>query len=243
MVTVLSLIQQITGRLAQPVPATINGNADKAIVQFKGLLEEGLDILAGRGQWQELKQEYVFTTLAQENQGIISEGGLGQAPVPLKGYRYLLPKTLWDRTNKLPLVGPIDDQDWQAMKAWIINGPRYQFRLRGRSLLVNPVPTAGWTWAFEYISENHIIAADLVTTKKRFTVDSDLILLPEQIVELDLKWRWKEAKGLPYAQDFENCERLVIDALARNQSARDLRMDADPEIGATPQIIIKPGSW
>lgn len=241
--TLLEIITQVTGRLGQPVPSTVMGNTDKGVVQFKTILEESLDFLSGRAAWERLNKEITFTTVALEDQGTLDSVGLGSGPTPLVGYRYMLPDTLWDRTNKLPLCGPLDPQDWQAMKAWVINGPRYRFRVRGGHFYVNPVPTAGWTWAFEYISENHIVAAAGIY-KMRFTLDTDIVLIPAQVVELDLRWRWKKEKGLPYAQDFADLEVMLADAKARNQPAKVLRMDNPECYGApAPQIIVSPGNW
>lgn len=240
--TLLSLIQELCGELAQPVPATVFGSSDKAIVQFLRLLETGQEHLSGRGQWQELTAEYTFTTIASGDQGNLATTGLGLPLVALAGYRYLLPQTLWDRTSRLPLIGAMDPQDWQAMKAWIINGPQYQFRLRGNRFLVNPAPAAGLTWAFEFVSKNFAATAAGVTIN-RFTADDNVLLLPEQIVKTDLKWRWKEAKGLPYAQDFENSERLVADALGRNQPQKTLHMDRLDSGGPRPMIVVAPGNW
>lgn len=243
MITLLSLIQQVCGRLAQPVPALVYGSTDKSIIQMMRLLEEGLDDLAGRGQWQELNFEYTWLTVALEDQGVLA-AGLGAPLVAPIGFNYMLPETLWDRTNKLPLVGPLDAQDWQAMKAWVINGPRYQFRVRQRHFYVNPAPAAGYTWAFEYITENTILAADNVTYKKRFTLDTDQIVLPDSIVIMDLRWRWKKEKNLPYAEDFDTCEAMVMNALARARPSKTLYLDTpDCYRAPSPQLVVSPGNW
>lgn len=246
MATLLATIQEVCKRLAQPVPSTAFGSSDKAVVQMISILQEGLDVLASRGQWQELTTEYTWVTTAAEDQGSILTG-LGSPVVAPNGFSYMLPQTLWDRTNKLPLVGPLDSMDWQAMKAWVINGPRYQFRLRRNKFLVNPVPTAGWTWAFEFISQNSISNTGGTSWYKRFAADSDIILLPDQIVQLDLRWRWKKEKGLPYAQDFEDCEVLLANSLSRNKQGKQLQMDLSPDeagYGAPrPTIVVSPGSW
>lgn len=243
MASLLATVQEVCRRLVQPVPNSVYGSTDKAVTQMMALLHESLDNLSGRGEWQQLNNEYTFTTLAAEDQGTMSTG-FGSAPVVFNGLRYFLPSTFWDRTNKLPLCEPLDAQDWQALKAWVINGPRYQFRLRGNHFLVNPAPSAGWTWAFEYISENAISNAAGTSFYKRFAADGDLILLPDQIVQMDLRWRWKKEKNLPYAQDFEDCEKLIVDALGRNKPQKILRLDL-PDAYSTPRpiIVVPGGNW
>lgn len=244
MATLLSTIQQVCGRLAQPVPNTVFGSSDKQVVQMMRLLEEGLDDLSGRGAWERLVKEITWTTVALEDQGDLYGTGLGSGPTALSGFRYWLPQTAWDRTTKLPLVGGLDAQDWQAIQAMVITGPRYQFRIRGGKFLVNPAPTAGLTWAFEYVSEFMIaLTGSSNPTLKRFTLDTNDILLPDQIVQMDLRWRWKKEKNLPYAEDFNTCEKMVMDALGRDGAKRTLRLDDRGDGGPQPGIYVTPMSW
>lgn len=240
--TLLQTIQQVARRLAQPVPTTVYGSSDKSVAQFMALLEEGLESLATRGAWQELRHECTFLTLGTEDQGTLDS--IGQTPTETNGLAYILPDTLWDRTNQLKLVDQLDSADWQAMKAWVINGPRYQFMLRQRHFFVNPTPTAGWTWAFEYISEFPILdEAGGLVYQKTFDDDDNVILLPDSIVKLDLRWRWKKEKGLSYAQDFDDCEKLIANYLARSSSpGKKLCLDEAPS-DARPAIVIPAGNW
>lgn len=235
MATLLSTITTVCERLGQPVPATVMGNTDKQVVQMRALLEEGLDALSDRAAWERLVNQATHTTLATEDQGAI-------ATICANGFRYIINDTFWDRDSKLPVCGSVSPQDWQLIKAMVVNGPRYQFRLRGGNLLVNPVPTAGLNWACEYVSENTILAADLTTYKKRFTADTDTILLPDQVVQLDLRWRWKKEKGLPYAEDFNAVEALIANATARDGGNPTLQMDV-PNRDVIPGIFVTPGSW
>lgn len=243
MKTLLATVQEICGRLAQPVPATVYGSTDKQVLQMMRLLEEGLDWIGQRGQWQAMIKEVTWVTLAAEDQGTLSSAtGLGSGPSVLQGYEYLMPDTLWDRTNRMPLFGELPDADWAALKAWIINGPRFQFRLNNDHFYVNPVPTAGWTWAMNYYSSHTIVNAAGTTTKSRFTLDTDLIKLPDNLVMADLKWRWKKEKGLSYEEDFNTCEAMIVNALSRQRPRRKVSM-ATPQNDAVPQIIVPQGSW
>lgn len=211
MATLLSLVGEVCGTLGITVPTAVYSSADTQIIQMRRLLERSLDALSERGSWQELTVEASLVTLAAEDQGDITS-------IATNGYRYALGDTFWDRTNKIPLVGPMAPIDWQALKAWIVTGPRYQFRLRQNKLLVTPAPAAGYDWRFEYISENTIRATGAApyTYKKRFTDDADVILLPDNIVTADLLWRWKKEKGAAFAQDFDTAEAMIVNAIGRS---------------------------
>lgn len=232
--TMLTTVQRFCGRTGLTVPATVYGTTDPQIRQILAMLEEEGDDLSKRGAWQEITFEATHTTLAQEDQGAIST-------IASNGFNYIKNGTIWDRSLRLP-VYVIDGQNWQAAKAMTLTGPRYQARIRGGKLISNPVPTAGNTWAFEYVSKNWILGVDGVTYKQYFTLDTDTILLPESIVLMGLRWRWKKEKGLEYAEDFRTYESQVKDALSRNGMKQTLNMgNSEPMV--SPGVVVPLGSW
>lgn len=207
--TLLETITTFCERRAVPVPPAVYGSTDTQVRQLRSLLEEGCNALAQRGLWQALTQECLITTIANEDQGAIST----LAP----GFSWMLWQTLWDRTNKRMLVGRLTPGEWQYIKAIVVTGPLYSFRIRAGKFIVNPAPPASETWAFEYVSEFWIApTGSTVPTYKYFTADTNVILLPDNIVQADLTWRYKKEKGISFAQDFDDCEDLVIKALGRD---------------------------
>lgn len=233
--SMLTLIQRFCRRTNLTVPSTVYGSSDPQIRQVMAILEEEGNDLAGRGDWNELTFQATHTTTAAEDQGDIDS-------IATNGFRYIKNDTFWDRTLQEPVYGPVGDKDWQAIKATNVTGPKYQFRIRGGHLLANPTPTAGHTWAFEYVSWNWILGADLTTYKQYFTLDTDTLLLPEEILTLGLRWRWKKEKGLEYAEDFRTYEAAVKDALGRDGGKRTLNMGGEND-GPHPQVFIPAGTW
>lgn len=232
----LQVIQYVCGRSNVPVPTSVLGTTDTQVLQMLRLLEEEGNDLAQRGPWQGLTIEASHTTVATESQGAI-------ATIASNGFRSIVNQTIWDRDNRLPVCGPMDPVDWQAQKALVVNGPRYRFRIRQGNLLVNPVPVAGLAWYFEYLSYNWILGADAVTYKQYFTLDTDTIILPEQLVIKGLRWRWMKEKGLSYSQLFDEYEEDVKNALGRDGGKPTLFMDDTPWRGPTPGIFVPDGSW
>jgi hypothetical protein len=85
-------------------------SADVNIIRMCSLLGSlGQEIRAGR-QWSTLRQGYVFNTVA----------GNGLYPLP-PDYDRLVDQTGWNRTNRLPLGGPISAQDRAVLKALLVN--------------------------------------------------------------------------------------------------------------------------
>jgi len=212
------------------------GTSDPQIKQIRALLEEeGVD-LAARGGWQGITFEASLTTAAAEDQGAMST-------IASNGFNYVKNNTIWDRTSRLPVLGPMDAVEWQAMKAVVTSGPRYRFRIRGDHLLVNPSPTAGLSWKFEYVSKNWILGADLTTYKQYFTLDTDTILLPETLVLQGLRWRWKKEKGFEYSEDMRTYEMQVKDAGGRDGGKKTLSMEGANWNGPKPGIWVPDGNF
>lgn len=235
MSTLLETVTDFCELQGVPAPTSVIGSTDTQVVQIRALLQEGLKSLSGRGPWERLINQALWTTTATESQGPITT-------LAANGYRWMLPQTLWDRTEKLPLLGPIDSQDWQALKAIVVTGPRYSFRLRGGEFITTPAPPAGHTWVFEYVSKNFILNG--TTYKVKFTADDDEILLPDDIVAADLRWRWKAEKGLTYAEFFNSCEALIVDALGRDGSKPVLDMGSrDCGGDILPGVFVPSGNW
>lgn len=234
--TMLSVVQQFCLRTNIPKPPTVVGSTDTQVLQVMALLEEEGNDLASRGSWQELTFEAAHTTVATESQGSIST-------IAANGFRYIKNQTIWDRTDRLPVLGPMDGPDWQTLKAVAVNGPRYRFRIRGDLLLVNPVPAASHNWYFEYITQNWILGANGTTYKQYFTLDTDTLLLPETLLLQGLRWRWKKEKGFDYAEDMRTYEMQVKDALGRDGGKPVLHMDNDNWRGPRPGIWVPDGNW
>lgn len=232
--TMLATVQRFCRRTNITVPTSVIGTTDPQVAQIYALLEEEGAELSGRGSWQELTFEATHTTLATEDQGAIDD-------IASNNYRYIKNDTIWDRTENLPVI-VIDGPDWQAEKGFAATSPRYRARIRTGDLLSTPAPTAGNTWAFEYVTWNWILDKDGTTYKQYFTEDTDTFLLPEAILQMGLRWRWKKEKGFEYAEDFRTYETMVVDALSRNGMKAILYQDRTAR-RSTPKVVVNQGNW
>jgi len=234
--SLMTIIQQVCGRTNIPVPSSVmGGTSDTQVLQLLRLLEEEGQELASRYPWEGITNEFTLTTIAAEDQGAM-------ATIAPNGFRALKTGTFFDRTDSLPILGPLTDQEWQHRKAIAMTGPRYDFRLRGGHLLVNPIPAAGHTWAGEYWSKNWILGIDGTTYKQYFTLDTDTLLIPEELCLSGLRWRWKKEKGFDYAEDFRSYEMQVKDAMSQDGGKRSLHMDKDMN-RPKPGIGVPEYSW
>jgi len=232
-VSLLTTVQGFCERTQLNVPTSVMGTTDTQIIQIRALLEEIGNDMARRGAWEGITFEANHSTVALEDQGAITT-------IASNGYRNMVNGTIWDRTSVLPVCGPINSRAWQSMKANLVQGPLYTYRIRGGHLLVNPVPPAADSWFFEYLSKNWILGADGTTYKQYFTLDTDTILLPEDVLLMGLRWTWKKEKGFDYAEDMRTYETQLKDSLGQDGSKPVLRMDNNTRREPIPGIFISP---
>lgn len=233
--SLLTLVQKACTRIGITKPTAIVSSSDEQVIQLLGLANEEGDELAARYRWQNLTKEATFTTVATESQGSITT-------IAGTDFRYILNDTIWDRTLRRPIFGPLIASQWQQLKAQNMQGPWYQFRIRGNLLLFIPVPTAGDSCNFEWISRNWCQDSGATTTYAAWNADTDTGLIDEDVMAMGLIWRWKAAKGLDYGEDFNKYERRVADLMAQDAGKQKLNLEGF-SFDLYPGIVVPSGSW
>lgn len=232
--SLLSVVQSASRRLGLSVPSVVAASTDNAVLQMLELLnEEGSD-LSQRTDWTALATEATFTTVAAETQGSLST----IAP----NCKFIINNTIYNRTLRRPVFGPLSEQLWQQRKAMFISGPWNQFRVRNNQIIFIPVPTAGQSCFFEYISRAWATDATGATQKTSFTVDTDVSRLDEEIMTMGLVWRWRSAKGLDFTSDYQKYEKAVLNAISRDGSKPVLDMNGGSG-DIKPGIFVPAGNW
>lgn len=232
--SLLTIIQTVCNRVGVASPVSATGSTDQQIVQMIALANEEGEELAERYPWQALQTEATFVTLAAELQGTV-------ASIATNGFRYILNDTIWNRTQQRPMYGSLTPSDWQLLKSSSVNGPFQEYRIKGGSLYLLPAPPAGETCAFEYISGNWCQSSGL-TKQSAWAMDSDTGILDEKLMTVGVIWRWKQAKGLDYAEDFRKYEIRVYEAMNRDAGKPTLMMDGSPT-NRQPGVVVPSGSW
>ena len=224
--SLLTLIQQAAILIGVPKPQSVNGNNDPSVAAlYEFANEEGRE-LAGRAEWENLTKEHSFTTVAASAQ---TDG------LPADFDRFVK-NTMFNRTTQRRVIGPISSEQWQREKSTVSPASIHNyFRVRGGQLMLTPDPAAGHTVAYEYVSK-YWVTGD----KKAFDTDTDVSLLPETLLVLGVRWRYKKDKGLVYDQDYITYQHEVKKAISRNGGAPNLSLGSPsislglpnvPEIG------------
>lgn len=239
--TILDIIKEACRRIGISVPSSAISSTDLQVQQLIALLNEEGQELAARYPWQRLTKEATFTTVSTQSQGDL-DGGILPCAANLA---YIVNDTIWNRTTRLPIYGPLSSRDWAYARAMNYTAPTSEYRILGNQLILNPPPAAGDSAAFEYITRNWLQSSDASVNRDTIAADDDAPVLDWQLLMLGLMWRWRAAKGLDYSQSFETYERRVQDAIARDGTKPVLSLNGDTSerFGIRPLVIAASGNW
>lgn len=237
--TLLEIVRTACQRIGIAAPTSVVGSNDLQVIQLLALLnKEGKELSTGASiglsyDWQALQVEASFTSVAAESQGRMHE----IAP----GLKYIIGGTIWDRSRRLPAYGSMNPQEWQQIKSWNVASPYPKYRVRGNELLLMPIPAAGDAYYFEYQTKNWCIDENGVNLRAAFAADTDTPLLDDDLLADGLVWRFKQAKGLDYAEDFATYQRDVQNAVVRDVEHPTLHMGSNR--AQRTGVVVPIGSW
>jgi len=235
--TVLSIIRAVCGRISLTRPSVVVTSTDRNVIQLFELLQEGAEELARAGSpsgFQGLQRDWTFVTVAAEEQT--------NTPIPDDLLRFI-PDTFYNRSTNRKVSGPLTPQQAQAAQVWPqLTAPYLTYREAESAFLINPTPPAGETIAYSYIS-SYWAQNSAGVAKAEFTSDDDMTYLDENLLKLDLRWRWKSAKGLDYAEDMATFERARSLALGDDGSSGALNLGGPGGIYPLYRANIPEGNW
>jgi hypothetical protein len=195
--SLLTIVQSAASEVGVPEPTSVIGSLDATAVQLYRLADRQGKHLAQRYNWEALTKEATFTTVATESQGTVIAAA--------SDFARFVNGTMFDRTATERVFGPLNEADWQRDKALNVTPVDTTFRIRGGTILFNPVPAAGNTVAFEYVSKNWC-EDSAGTDQSAWAADDDVALIDEDLITLGVIYRYLQAKGLSYAEEFREYE-------------------------------------
>lgn len=159
-----------------------------------------------RKSWEVLQKEYTFSQ-------VVSQAAYN-FPTDLGKFADY---TCWDRTNFWDLRGSLSAQEWQRYKSGIQSTtPRQRFRVKLGQIYIDPTPTVTDALVIEYLSNQWVAlsAAPTVATKIAFTLDTDVSIIDEAALEMEVIWRFLNRKGLAYAEEKDQADRYIGELFA-----------------------------
>jgi hypothetical protein len=187
-------VQQIITQTALEVGlgsagADVVNSTDANVLQLVGLLNSCGRELVHIRSWNHLRGEHTFTTVA------------GQSVYPLPAdYHNMIDQTWWNRTNRLPVGGPVSPQEWQYLKARMVGVVfNVLFRPMNRSISLYPTTNTpgGFTIAYEYMSSYWVSTTGIpdTATADHVHASTDLVWFDPLLVMRKVKLDFLKAKG------------------------------------------------
>lgn len=213
------------------VPSTIFGNSNLTAKSCLNLVQRAGKSLERRHRWVELIAEHTFATV----------NGTDAYALP-SDFRAFANTSQWDRTNFNPMLGPVTPSEWQFLKSSVAGDTgtiTRWFRVKGSTatqFYIHPTPTDASTIAFDYFTKNWITKNSDSSAIAAFTDDADTAKIDEDLLTLDLKWRFLQAKGMPFDAELIEWQAMRDVLLAANGGSRRLSLD-QPIIAQFPDNI------
>ena len=230
--TALEIAQNAAAIVGVEEPSHLKNNPDAHARALWALLNRAGKTLAKMrnawgGGWGVLERQHGFTTVA----------GTAHYPLP-DDFGELLHETVWDRGSAVELMGPLSPGEWQRSRSGLIAAPAlaplYRVTRRWiegnpptRGLWLEPTPSDASRIVIEYLSKNWVYGAD-GEQKPGFTEDGDAPSFDDDLVEMDLVWRFKQTRGLAFATELAEFEIERDRRLATDTGARDVRLARRP---------------
>lgn len=161
-------------------------STDPNFVQLCSLLTSLGQEIWREKEWTHLQTVYTFTTVQNQY----------QYPLPTD-FGHMINQTGWNRTNRLPLGGPLSPQEWEYLKARLVGVVfTVLFRPMQQQMWLYPDTNTpgGYTIAFEYISRNWVnLQAGALSEAP--TGSNDTLRFDRLLLIYGLKLKWLAAKG------------------------------------------------
>jgi len=213
--SLLTIAQDAASKIGLRRPASVLASSDREVIRLLNCIKEECVDLVESAYWEEIRAEQTFTAIA----------GSVQTGILPSDYNRMVPETFWDRSNARLITNVASAVEWQNLKAIGYLGPEYKFTVRGGSLYILPEMAGGETLAFEYISNNYILAGS--TPQATFTADTNTLKIDEPLVTLGSIWRFKGDIGQPFAADFEKYRIRRELLLGNNEPQSGTMLSAD----------------
>mgnify|MGYP001293668401 FL=1 len=216
--TLLSICQNVADFTGFERPVTVVDNTDPIARQLLALAQREGKQLMRMSDWAILKKEHTFST----------SNGTAAYALPSDFDRLVL-ETSYNRSDNDILTGPISSAEYQLVNhGMATTGTTEKFRLKAASnalkFELDPTPSSTQTIGFEYVSSQFCQSSG-GSGQAAWAADTDTGILDETTMEMGITWRFKQAHGLDFAEDFRQYQLEVRQAIARNGSAPILQLD------------------
>ena len=232
--TLLSVTNEAQDSLSLPRSTVVESSTDTNVRTLLAAAQQEGRQLARRSPWEAIVTEKTFTSIAQASQ-------TNSIPSDFDSF---INESMFNRSQTRGVAGPLDIKEWQSQQAISTSLLTDAFRIQGGVILLTPTPDAGDTYAYEYVSKNWCQSASS-TAQSSWAADLDTGILSEDLMLLGIIWRFRKARGFDYAEEFNEYEQQVTQAIMRDGGKRTLSYGDDSSLSSLHNNgpLITEGSW
>lgn len=230
--TVLSAIARACPKLGLEVPLSVFSSTEREHVELAELANVVAEEIASAYDWQVLKKISTIT----------GDATTEDWPLEADYDRQTLKATMWvaSRTGA-PLEHVLDFDRWLGIIVSTATVSSGQWIIYGNQIHIRPALALADTAKYPYIT-TAIVDPASGANKAAFTIDTDVFLLDESVLRKGIIWRWKEQKGLPYAEAMQDYEIGLAEAVGRDKGSKILTIGAQRWRGGIDADYAFPGT-
>lgn len=211
----LDICKRVMAEVGWPVPSGIAANTDATAQQIFAIANTEVRQLSELFSWPHLEVEYQFPTVAAQSIYIFPAD-----------FRVLAQQSLFDASEYFQLKGSVSVQEWHLRRFGLLaNLSRTAFRLAyplgAPAIHFSPAPTTVRTLVSVYNSSEYVWKDD-DTSLPLYVADTDTSKIPEQYVELGVKWRFRRAKGLDFSVELAEYNSTIRTQYAKYMSQAEI---------------------
>lgn len=198
--TLLTVCQDVADAVGVQRPSTVVSSLNQLERQLFAFAKETLEELSLM-DWPVLCRAATINTV------------IGQQAYSLPAdYEHEIGDTLYLSDKYQQVRGQLSPGDWARQRSILPDMGQYRFRVYGHPLTLNITPTPQVVESLTYEYKTNRKTTALGTT---YTADSDVSLVPEDLVRKGLKWRLRRGAGLDYSEEFNDYEIARAQRLAQ----------------------------
>lgn len=190
-------------------PASIIGSSNAEANLLEVLANRSGRRLAKRFNWEKLVKIATITTAASD----------ADYDLPTDFERFIY-NTWWNNTEnrRVAFASP---QLWEYLQNGLVASSQLDqfYRNFGGEIQIHPTPDSVDSIKYEYVGNKWVSNSAGDTFYTTFQADTDEVLVPEELMELEMLWRLKKHFKQPYLDDRDEAERAFLEYKADDAGA------------------------
>lgn len=235
--SLISICRAVLAETGWPVPSAIASNTDATAQQILAIANSELRALSEKFNWPHLRTEYDFVTVADQ----------AQYEWPAD-FRYLAWDSVFDTGEYYRIKGSLPLREWQRWQHGLDGQLSHQRFLQGYTasgtpaITLSPAPDGVQSLTAFYFSNEYARSGD-GSSIPQYVADTDVSKIPERLVELGVKWRFRRAKGLDFSAELAEYNSDITAQYAKYSAPGDIQVGGPSHLEEVDGGYVRPDGF